>query len=64
MGIEPTYSAWKADALPLSYARNTFDSAYNGFPLRRIFDFDIDYLLFIIYNSAIEYRYLTTNSQW
>ena len=21
MGIEPTYSAWKADALPLSYAR-------------------------------------------
>ena len=22
MGIEPTYSAWKADALPLSYARS------------------------------------------
>jgi len=48
----------------LSYARNTIDSAYSEFPLRRIFDFDIDYLLFIIYNSAIEYRYLTINSQW
>ena len=22
MGIGPTYSAWKADALPLSYTRN------------------------------------------
>ena len=22
MGIEPTYSAWKAAALPLSYTRN------------------------------------------
>jgi len=48
----------------LSYARNTIDSAYSGFPLRRIFDFDIDYLLFIIYNSVIEYRYFKTNSQW
>jgi len=27
----------------LSYARNTTDSAYSGLPLRRIFDFDIDY---------------------
>jgi hypothetical protein len=25
MGIEPTYSAWKADALPLSYTRNTIN---------------------------------------
>ncbi len=22
MGIEPTYSAWKADVLPLNYTRN------------------------------------------
>jgi len=48
----------------LSYARNTTGSAYSGLPLRRIFDFDIDYLLFIIYNSEIEYKYLTINSQW
>jgi hypothetical protein len=23
MGIEPTYSAWKADVLPLNYTRNS-----------------------------------------
>jgi hypothetical protein len=25
MGIEPTYSAWEADALPLSYTRDSGD---------------------------------------
>ena len=30
MGIEPTYSAWEADVLPLNYTRiNKLDSIYN-----------------------------------
>ena len=30
MGIEPTYSAWEADVLPLNYTRiNKLESIYN-----------------------------------
>ena len=59
MGIEPTYSAWKADALPLSHARDTIDSTYSVSSI-----LIIDYRVLFTYNSAIEYMYLTKNSQW
>jgi hypothetical protein len=29
MGIEPTYSAWKAEVLPLNYTRNFLQPANN-----------------------------------
>jgi hypothetical protein len=30
MGIEPTYAAWKAAALPLNYTRNQCGGNHNG----------------------------------
>jgi hypothetical protein len=47
-GIEPSYSAWKAAALPLSYTRMPFSmpiratlgNGPSGFPARRIYPFD------------------------
>ncbi len=29
MGIEPTYSAWEADVLPLNYTRIVFNYIYS-----------------------------------
>ena len=33
MGIEPTYSAWKADILPLKYTRGSTIDSITGFLL-------------------------------
>jgi len=43
----------------LSYTRNTIASAYSVSSI-----LIIDYQVLFIYNSAIEYKYLITNSQW
>ncbi len=33
MGIEPTYSAWKAEVLPLNYTRKTVTGIYSNIPI-------------------------------
>lgn len=36
MGIEPTWSAWKAEALPLSYTRTPIPSHSSRFRSRKL----------------------------
>ena len=50
MGIEPTYSAWEADVLPLNYTRTISNYIFllTLFQVQMPFEIDVD--LFHLYN--------------
>lgn len=52
MGIEPTLSAWKAEALPLNYIRVSLDNI-NYIILSKKFNYILYILLFFLENLII-----------